>query len=425
MDFIEIVVIALDLRLQPVFTSASRKMETETVTVEKTYFETLLRRAQFHTVEDLMSQRHLETVNIQKTEHSRLLDIERQFANLQRNLFRGGVVQEQLALLTQEYHATNGTELTTTSVKPDNTENRAPLPATGRQAFTYGRNANNTGNDHATTRKHIDWPEEMNENFSFFTQDVPEDFFFNGENGANDNQAFKSSRSQFEKFAKRSILIQNLPEKTTIADITNVVRGGLVLDIYLRAHDRAASVSFLESVSAQGFFRHVKRHDLYIKGKRVEIRWSERQFILPGHVANKVGIGATRNLVVRNRSPKITEASIRDDLEHIHNLVVVKVTFDDQNVYISTNSVHNSMFARTCMMSRALYKGHKVDWAEDECAGPLVKRDAPLKPAPKTVKVAPLMNRFQPLIMDESEQEEDADTSGITLQSFALSTAEV
>lgn len=64
-------------------------------------------------------------------------------------------------------------------------------------------------------------------------------------------------------------------------------------------------------------------------------------------------MGATRNLVIRKCSPMHTEEAIRDDLEHIHNLVVVRVSFDGQNTYISTNSVHNAIFARTCMMSRA------------------------------------------------------------------------
>jgi hypothetical protein len=86
---------------------------------------------------------------------------------------------------------------------------------------------------------------------------------------------------------------------------------------------------------------------------KVIIRWSERQFILPGYIANKISIGATRNLVIHKRNAKHTEDSIREDLEHIHNLVVIKVTLQGPDAHISTNSVHNALFARTCMMSRA------------------------------------------------------------------------
>lgn len=70
-------------------------------------------------------------------------------------------------------------------------------------------------------------------------------------------------------------------------------------------------------------------------------------------MAAKIGGGATRNLVIRQIDSRHTEESIRDDLEHIHNLVVVKVDFAGGSCHIKTNSVHNAVFARMCMMSRA------------------------------------------------------------------------
>jgi len=236
----------------------------------------------------------------------------------------------------------------------------------GRQDYTYGRNASYTprNGDHHPRDNNVH-NVNVNDDFSFMP-DSPEDAFYDEGSRNNDSQP-KSSRPQYDKYAKRTVLLCNLPDGTTHSDITSSVRGGMLLDIYLRSHDRSASISFLEEAHAQEFYRHVKRHDMYIRGKRVsnpwyyqdflltskvDIRWNDRQFILPGHVANKISIGATRNLVIRNRTPKHTEDAIRDDLEHIHNLVVISVLIDGQNVYVSTNSVHNSMFARTCMMSR-------------------------------------------------------------------------
>lgn len=192
---------------------------------------------------------------------------------------------------------------------------------------------------------------ELSQTNDDYMPDGP-DCFYDGGSGNNESQP-KYQRPQFAKFAKRTVQLANLAESTTHQDIVDAVRGGMLLDIYLRIHDRTASVSFLDEAQAHAFFRHVKRHDLYIRGKRVEIRWNDRQFILPGHVANKIAIGATRNLVIQNCAPRHTEEAIRDDLEHIHNLIVIKVAFSDNNAYISTNSVHNSMFARTCMMSRS------------------------------------------------------------------------
>ena len=70
-------------------------------------------------------------------------------------------------------------------------------------------------------------------------------------------------------------------------------------------------------------------------------------------MADKITRGATRNLVLYNFDPaKHTEAQICEDLEHIHNLAVIKVEFLDGNCYISLNSVHNAIYAWQCMMSR-------------------------------------------------------------------------
>jgi len=216
-----------------------------------------------------------------------------------------------------------------------------------------------------------------------------------------------AARPQFDRQCTRTVQLLNLPEGATHGDITAVVRGGLLLDIFLRTHDRSATVSFLRAIEARAFFDHVKRHDLYIKNKRVEVRWNDRQFILPGHVANKIGIGASRNIAIRRYDPRLTEETIREDLEHIHNLVVIKVSFLGGSCYISTNSVHNAIFARTCMMSRLRYKGSRIGWDVDECAQPfdpipvarLKKEAQPSRKLPTA-----MANRFHLLNLDDEDE---------------------
>lgn len=135
---------------------------------------------------------------------------------------------------------------------------------------------------------------------------------------------------------------------------------------------------------------------------QVQVFWAERHFTLPNHVANKINIGATRNLLVHNASSRHTEASIRNDLEHIHNCVVISVKFVGNNAKIETNAVHNAMFARTCMMSRAKYKGSKIEWDVDECAVPCPEKKMPLMPTDRGNKKVEevVANRFAVLDLD-------------------------
>lgn len=94
----------------------------------------------------------------------------------------------------------------------------------------------------------------------------------------------QGSRPQYDRQCTRTVQLLSLPEGVTHADITGAIRGGLLLDIFLRANERSATVSFLRAVDARGFFDHVKKHDLYIKNKRVSQMsfWERRVYQYDG-----------------------------------------------------------------------------------------------------------------------------------------------
>ncbi|KAK3374987.1 hypothetical protein B0H63DRAFT_262777 [Podospora didyma] len=411
-----------------------------TVTIDRGYFDTLVRRAQFNS--DSLQQNGYAppTVTVTQTELDSLKTIAKRYENLRRNLLRGGVGEETVDLLSKvcqdDHTIQDGDNQTEAPSKAEATEDggarlitpaptpapRAPpgffdQPKAAGRGYTNGF-GNNGYHHHAQgsgtgTRyhDHAAWadadPEaEDDEDVSV---DGDGDSPVEGVVGANYVKQ-QGQRQQFERQCTRTVQLMNLSEGTTHADTTNAVRGGILLDVFVRSQDRSATVSFLHAVDARKFFDHVRKHDLYIKNKRVDIKWSERQFTLPGHVAGKIASGASRNLVIRRYDGRHTEQNIRDDLEHIHNLVVVKMEFVGGSCYISTNSVHNAIYARLCMMSRFKYKGTKIEWDVDECAQPYDMRTLQTKPRKENLpqkKVAPTVaNRFQLLHLDDDEEDE-------------------
>jgi hypothetical protein len=75
---------------------------------------------------------------------------------------------------------------------------------------------------------------------------------------------------------------------------------------------------------------------------------------------------------------------------------VVDVSFTNGDALVSTNSIHNALFARTCMMSRTVYKGVKIEWAMDECAAPLPQSRPKLRVpgVPVSKKPTPIRNHY-------------------------------
>jgi hypothetical protein len=67
----------------------------------------------------------------------------------------------------------------------------------------------------------------------------------------------------------RSIVVRGLPQQTCLADVVKVIRGGVVLNMYLRPRDRTAHIAFVDPIAAEKFIIHSKRSDIYVKGKRV------------------------------------------------------------------------------------------------------------------------------------------------------------
>ncbi|KAL5083813.1 hypothetical protein Trisim1_000860 [Trichoderma cf. simile WF8] len=204
----------------------------------------------------------------------------------------------------------------------------------------------------------------------------------------------------------RSVQLLNIPEDATLADVTAVVRGGILFEVSIMRRSSTAVVTFAETRDAEAYYTHVRNNYLYIKNRKIDIRWSDRFQVLHDHFAKRIANGATRNLVLRNCNASHSEASIRRDLDHIHGLEIVSITFYGGTCRISTNSVPSAMYARTCMMSRLKYKSSRLEWDADECAQPL--RQVPVMPRQKAkLHVAPVRrsvssgNRFQILAAEE------------------------
>ncbi|EGY15474.1 uncharacterized protein VDAG_06638 [Verticillium dahliae VdLs.17] len=310
-----------------------------TVTISRAYFDTLIRRFKIQ-------------------------------ANLCSNLINGGATQATLDLLSSEESLRQDETLkpkadAASSDTHDGYDHRSPqdhdLNAPGRRGDSHAKgNHCKTQRPSGKPRPLVDAfsragttgdpPRTMNDGHK--TETVVPEPALEEITPPNDAVTRRPRHAQYAKTAIRTVVLYDLAETTTHADITDVVRGGMLLEVLIKTHDRSAQISFLHAESAQAFYNHVRRHDLYIRQKRVNIKWSDRQCVLPGHVSHKIGSGATRNLIVRRCSPEVTAESIRDDLEHIHNLVIIRISFEAGSCFIQTNSVYNAMFARTCMMSR-------------------------------------------------------------------------
>jgi len=146
--------------------------------------------------------------------------------------------------------------------------------------------------------------------------------------------------------------------------------------------------------------------------RQIEVKWAEHQFRVHHYIIDKMAHGATRNLLIRNAANNgLNEQRIRNDMEHISNLVIIEVRWRGADACVHTNSVGLAITARACMISRNAYKGC-VEFLADECDVPLPQRVVQ-KTMPPAVEVkqnfgrTALPNRFGLLNTEGTEADSD------------------
>lgn len=189
---------------------------------------------------------------------------------LKESLLNGGLSQEvlnvrakntptyaQVTLLTFQVLISSPTEPTQSPGK--STGSRAEI------ASCLDRHYGNGRGNYKLARKYDDEDDE--------DEDEDDEVLLASQHSDERDDYDESSRSTTESYSpptvRRTIHIRGLPDRVTHRDIVQVMRGGPLLHIYLRARERNANVSFVEESDAQEFLRHAKTHGLYVAGRRV------------------------------------------------------------------------------------------------------------------------------------------------------------
>ncbi|RPA97861.1 hypothetical protein L873DRAFT_1828869 [Choiromyces venosus 120613-1] len=401
-----------------------------TVTIDKIYFETLLRKANVHGSEPDHNG-NTNVVTVTRDYHEDLVKTAKEYKALRTALIRGGVTVENLELLINagldgaDVHNPsdrnghgNSHPLPTPSENGGVTLNCDQLSSSAVQSYpTTSSTSFRTQPQHYTSQPSHGY---TSNGFSRDSYREPDDYA--GSDGTEKQDISGPKRGgvggggndyKDDSVGNRTLFFSRLPEKVTYSSFLEAIRGGMVVDAWMKPGDHCGSISFLHPQSAEAFYRYAKKNDVYIDGRRVNVEWREqaRQFVVLPNILRQIHSGATRNLHLRNIPSTLTETRLRDDLDHIANLSIEKIVFDKarNSVQVNLNSVCVACFARTCLKSRAYYKGTKIEFGADECAKSLpdFKAYKP-KQEPKANPERKISNRFDALALDGGEDDWDA-----------------
>ena len=165
----------------------------------------------------------------------------------------------------------------------------------------------------------------------------------------------------------RTVYLGNIHPETTIEEICNVVRGGLLHHIRYIPDKHICFVTFIDPTSAASFYALSNIQGLMIHNRRLKIGWGKHSGALPPAIALAVSGGASRNVYVGNLDETWTEERLRQDFSDYGEIELVNTLREKSCAFVNFTNISNAIKAIEAIRSREDYQRFKVNFGKDRC----------------------------------------------------------
>ncbi|KAJ5585435.1 uncharacterized protein N7459_005235 [Penicillium hispanicum] len=168
----------------------------------------------------------------------------------------------------------------------------------------------------------------------------------------------------------RTIYLGNIHPETTIEEICNVVRGGLLHHIRYIPDKHICFVTFIDPTSAASFYALSNLQGLMIHNRRLKIGWGKHSGPLPPAIALAVSGGASRNVYIGNLDEAWTEERLRQDFSEYGEIELVNTLREKSCAFVNFTNIANAIKAIEGMRNRKEYRRFKINFGKDRCGNP-------------------------------------------------------
>ncbi|KAK3676151.1 hypothetical protein LTR78_003901 [Recurvomyces mirabilis] len=168
----------------------------------------------------------------------------------------------------------------------------------------------------------------------------------------------------------RTVYLGNIHPETTIEEICNVVRGGLLHHIRYIPDKHICFVTFIDPTSAASFYALSNLQGLMIHNRRLKIGWGKHSGALPPAIALAVSGGASRNVYIGNLDESWSEERLRQDFQEYGEIELVNTLREKSCAFVNFTNIANAIKAIEAVRQKEEYKRFKVNFGKDRCGNP-------------------------------------------------------
>ena len=182
--------------------------------------------------------------------------------------------------------------------------------------------------------------------------------------------AVATTAGGINNLGNRTIYLGNIHPETTIEEICNVVRGGLLHHIRYIPDKHICFVTFIDPTAAASFYALSNLQGLMIHNRRLKIGWGKHSGALPPAIALAVSGGASRNVYIGNLDETWTEERLRQDFTEYGEIELVNALREKSCAFVNFTNIANAIKAIEAVRSKDEYKKFKVNFGKDRCGNP-------------------------------------------------------
>lgn len=182
--------------------------------------------------------------------------------------------------------------------------------------------------------------------------------------------AVATTAGGINNLGNRTIYLGNIHPETTIEEICNVVRGGLLHHIRYIPDKHICFVTFIDPTAAASFFALSNIQGLMIHNRRLKIGWGKHSGALPPAIALAVSGGASRNVYIGNLDETWTEERLRQDFSEYGEIELVNTLREKSCAFVNFTNIANAIKAIEAVRSKDEYRKFKVNFGKDRCGNP-------------------------------------------------------
>jgi RNA recognition motif-containing protein len=182
--------------------------------------------------------------------------------------------------------------------------------------------------------------------------------------------AVATTAGGINNLGNRTVYLGNIHPETTIEEICNVVRGGLLHHIRYIPDKHICFVTFIDPTSAASFYALSNLQGLMIHNRRLKIGWGKHSGALPAAIALAVSGGASRNVYIGNLDESWSEERLRQDFSEYGEIELVNTLREKSCAFVNFTNIANAIKAIEAIRGKDEYRRFKVNFGKDRCGNP-------------------------------------------------------